>query len=319
MASRLLVDLGGTNLRCALQSPGGLPRAAWYSRCADWSGPAEAIASYLRGTREPHPARGAVAVAAPLTGDGVRMTNRAWSFSTESLRTALGLEELVLVNDFTAVAMSVPFLPAESRITIGGGQPAAGSAIGVLGAGTGLGVSGLVPVDGRYVALSGEGGHVTMAASDEREAAIVSVLRRRLGHVSAEKLVSGFGLGNLHWALCELAGQPAPTPLAPEEVTVRAAEGDALAAEALGLFFGFLGTVAGDLALTLGARGGIYVAGGIVPRLLPEFLASGFRARFESKGRYSGYLAAIPTWVVTETTPAFRGLAAILDGHCAVS
>ncbi len=316
MEPRLLVDLGGTHLRCGLQRPGGEAFAEQVVRCEDWPGPAEAIADYLA-RRPEEVARGAICVAAPVTGDAVRMTNRAWSFSGHDLADRIGIGELRVVNDFTAMAMSLPFLPPDSVRRIGAGMPASGAAVAVLGPGTGLGVSGLVPLDGRWVALASEGGHVTLPASDERETAVISVLRRRMDHVSAERLVSGFGLTNLHGALQELAGQPAVEPLPAEEITRRARAGDALASEALELFFAFLGTVAGDLALTLGARGGVYVAGGIARKLAPELEASRFRARFEAKGRYGDYLRGVPTWLITEANPAFRGLAAILDGRMA--
>ncbi|MEJ2513663.1 MAG: glucokinase [Gammaproteobacteria bacterium] len=316
MESRLLVDLGGTHLRCALQCPGGEAFAEREVRCADWPGPGEAIADYLR-QRPEQVTRGAICVAAPVTGDPVRMTNRAWSFSARELAEQVGLSELRVVNDFTAMAMSLPFLPPDGIRQIGAGTPATGAAVAVLGPGTGLGVSGLVPLDGRWVALASEGGHVTLPAVDERETAVISVLRRRMDHVSAERLVSGFGLTNLHAALQELAGQPAAQPLPAEQITARARAGDGLAAEALELFFAFLGTVAGDLALTLGARGGVYVAGGIARRLEPELAASRFRQRFEAKGRYGDYLRGVPTWLITEANPAFRGLAAILDGRMA--
>jgi glucokinase len=316
MTTRLVVDLGGTNLRCALQRRGEAPYAERTVRCADWPGPAEAIADYLK-SQGGEVRRAAVCVAAPVTGDTVTMTNRSWSFSTAGLRDRLGLEDLTVVNDFTAMAMSLPFLPPESLVQIGRGTAVPGSAMGVLGPGTGLGVSGLVPVGERYVALAGEGGHVTLPAVDEKETAVISVLRRQLGHVSAERLVSGFGLKNLHGALLDLAGQAPGNALPAEEITRRARGGDRLAADTLSLFFAFLGTVAGNLALTLGARGGIYIAGGIAQKLQPELQASGFRERFEAKGRYGDYLRGVPTWLVTEHTPAFRGLAAILDGWMA--
>lgn len=321
MTKRLLVDLGGTNLRCAMQREGEAPHAERNVRCSDWPGPGEAIGDYLRAQRGRAQGeavrRAAVCVAAPVTGDRVRMTNRGWSFSISGLRERLGLEELVVVNDFTALAMALPFLPAESLLRVGAGTPVPGAAMGVLGPGTGLGVSGIVPVGDRYAALASEGGHVTLPAADERETAVISVLRPRLGHVSAERLVSGFGLSNLFAGLLELSGQPADLPPPAEEITARARSGDGLAAEALSLFFSFLGTVAGNLALTLGARGGIYIAGGIARQLAPELAASPFRARFEAKGRYGEYLREIPTWIVTEPVPAFRGLTAILDGRMA--
>jgi len=316
MTQRLLIDLGGTNLRCALQRPGEEPLAQESVRCADWPGPCEAIAAYLRDCGA-SVRRAAMCVAAPVTGDMVSMTNRGWSFSGEALRERLGLDELRLVNDFTAVAMSLPFLPPGSLAPIGGGRSVPGAAMGVLGPGTGLGVSGLVPVGGKFIALSSEGGHVTLPAIDEKEAAVISVLRRRMDHISAERLVSGFGLTNLHSALLELGGQPLSAGAPAEEITERARAGDDLARQALDLFFAFLGTVAGNLALTLGARGGIYIAGGIAQKLRPELEASRFRSRFETKGRYRDYLGAVPTWLVTEPVPAFRGLAAILDGRMA--
>jgi len=316
MTATLVIDLGGTNLRCALQRPGEDPHGQKSVRCADWPGPYEAIADYLRDCGEPV-RRAAICVAAPVTGDLVNMTNRGWSFSGEELKTRLGLEELRVVNDFTAVAMSLPFLPPGSLARIGGGEAVPGTAIGVLGPGTGLGVSGLVPVGDRFVALASEGGHVTLPASDDREAAVISALRRRIGHVSAERLVSGLGLSNLHAALLEMDGQPADGALPAEEITERARAGDGIARQTLDFFFAFLGTVAGNLALTLGARGGIYIAGGIAQKLRPELEASGFRSRFEAKGRYGAYLGKVPTWLVTEPVPAFRGLAAILDGRMA--
>jgi len=285
-------------------------------RCADWPGPYEAIAAYLRDCGEPVQ-RAAICVAAPVTGDLVNMTNRGWSFSGEGLKAKLGLEELTVVNDFTAVAMSLPFLPPGSLARIGGGEAVPGAAIGVLGPGTGLGVSGLVPVGDKFVALASEGGHVTLPASDDREAAVISALRRRIGHVSAERLVSGMGLSNLHAALLEMESRSADGALPAEEITERARAGDGIARQTLDFFFAFLGTVAGNLALTLGARGGIYIAGGIAQKLQPELEASGFRPRFEAKGRYGTYLGKVPTWLVTEPVPAFRGLAAILDGRMA--
>lgn len=313
--ARLLVDLGGTNTRCALQRQGDAPGHIRATRNEDYPDLAAVVRAYLAGTpADLRPSSAAVAVAAPVSGDRIEMTNLGWSFSAETLRAKVGVDEIRVVNDFTAVAMSLPYLDAADVIQVGGGEPVAGRALAVLGPGTGLGVSGLLPVPGGWAALSGEGGHVTLAAADDREASVISLIRAQHGHVSAERLISGFGLGNLYMALRSLADKPGER-LRPEEVSARADAGDDIAAEALGHFFAFLGTVAGNLALTLGALGGVYIAGGIVPRLKESFLASGFRARFESKGRYLEYLRRIPTYLVIEPVPAFRGLAAILDGH----
>jgi glucokinase len=264
---------------------------------------------------ESRPRTGALAVAGPVKGDEIRLTNLGWAFSTAALRESLGLDHLVVVNDFTAVAMALPWLPPESLMKIGGGEPAPGRAMAVLGPGTGLGVSGLLPAGERWIPLSGEGGHVTLPATDDREAAVIAMIRQRQGHVSAERLISGAGLTNLYAALKTLAGGVPEAGTTPAEVGRLADEGDEIAGEAREMFFDFLGTVAGNLAMSLGALGGVYVAGGIIPRMQAAFAASGFREKFEAKGRYRDYMASIPTWLVTEPVPAFRGLAAVLDGR----
>ena len=239
------------------------------------------------------------------------MTNRDWSFSIDRLRQDLGLETLHVINDFAAVALAVPHLGAADVTRIGGGAAAQGAPIAVIGPGTGLGVSALVRTPGRWTPVATEGGHVTLAAADEREAEVIAHLRRRFGHVSAERALSGPGLVNLHAALAALAGQAAA---APTDITARALAGaDPLCRDAVAMFCAMLGTVAGDLALSLGARGGVYVAGGIVPDLGARFAATDFRARFEAKGRFKGYMAAIPTFVITMAQPAFTGLAALLE------
>lgn len=312
---RLLVDLGGTNTRCALQEAGNEPHRVQRYRNSEHAGLPEVLRSYLDNLpADLRPSVAALGVAAPVRGDAVELTNLGWRFSVAELSRELGLERLRVVNDFTAIAMALPYLPAGSRMQIGGGSPDPDAAIAVLGPGTGLGVSGLIPAAGGWVALSGEGGHVTLAPSNDKEATIISLIRQQQGHVSAERLVSGFGLCNLYLALSSLAGQRADE-VRPEEVSARAHQGDEVAKAALVHFFAFLGTTAGNLALTLGARGGVYVAGGITPRLQDAFAESDFRGKFERKGRYQDYMETIPTYLVTEDVPAFRGLAAILDGH----
>ncbi len=311
---RLLVDLGGTNVRCALQRAGGPAKQVVRMKVADHPGLGAALARYLETTEGPGPACAAIAVAAPVTGDQVELTNARWAFSRDELCKELALESLHVVNDFTAIAMGLPDLGDEHLLPVGGGRAVSGAPMAVLGPGTGLGVSGLLPVGDRWLALAGEGGHVTLPATDEREAGIIALLRGEEGHVSAERLISGSGLVNLYQALCMLSGVPAPE-LRPDEISQRALKGDSLAHDAVTLFFSFLGTVAGNLALTLGAFGGVYIAGGIAPRLKDVFVASPFRAKFEAKGRYSSYMTDIPTWLVLDEVPAFRGLAAILDGH----
>jgi glucokinase len=192
---------------------------------------------------------------------------------------------------------------------VGGGLPIPNAPIALIGAGTGLGVSGLIPGDGKWFPLQGEGGHVTIAAMDEREAAVLSLLRTRLGHVSAERVLSGPGLLNLYEALCTLDNF-APAMTTPAQITQHGlGNTDKQSRAALEMFCALLGTTASNLALTLGAMGGVYIGGGIVPRLKGFFAQSAFRARFEDKGRYAKYLAPIPAYVILSELPAFVGLA----------
>lgn len=312
MTQALIADMGGTNVRFALVEADGTIGPDLVLQCADFAGPDDAARAFLAARPGARPTRGAFAVASPVTGDVVEMTNSAWKFSVHHVQRQLGLADLRVVNDFTAAALSVPHLEPRHLLKLGGAEPVAGAAIAVLGPGTGLGVSGLVPDgQGDWIALATEGGHVTMAATDDAEAQVLAHLRRRFGHVSAERVLSGPGLLNLYEAVAAIQGQTASFSTA-QAVSSHGLDGSCpLCRQALSLFFAMLGTVAGNLALSLGARGGVYVAGGILPRMAQPFFASDFRRRFEAKGRFSAYLAAIPTWLVTHPEPAFAGLAAL--------
>jgi glucokinase len=207
----------------------------------------------------------------------------------------------------------VPFLAAGDLIKVGGGASQAGAPIGLIGPGSGLGVGTLIPTNGTYVTVQGEGGHATMAAADAHETAVLDLMRTRFDHVSAERLLSGPGLINLYNALCELAGERA-APLTAAQITdLEIERQEPRAGEAKAMFCAMLGTIAGNLALTIGARGGIYIAGGIVPKLGAAFVQSQFRPRFEAKGRFNSYLAAIPTYVITHPSPALLGAAKLLQ------
>jgi glucokinase len=274
---------------------------------------AAAAASFLKGAgSEPRPAAAAFAVACPVTGDRIDLTNHPWSFSIRALKRSLRLRELRVVNDFAAVAHAIPALGAKDRVKVGGGAPVPNHPVAIVGPGTGLGVAGLVVADGHWHALDTEGGHATLPAANAREAEIVAVLRDRFGHVSAERAVSGPGLVHLYEAIATLEGADAAS-FTPSDVLSRGRAGtDPLCAEALATFCAMLGTVAGNLALSLGALGGVYVAGGIVPRLGSWFASSPFRARFEDKGRFKGYQRKIPTYVVTHPNPGLLGLKRLL-------
>lgn len=316
---RLVGDVGGTNARWAWQAaPGaGLHHYAAY-RCADYASPAEVIERYLVDQNLPAPKRVAFGIATPIAGDRVTMTNHAWSFSIAELQARLGVERCLVLNDFAALAGGLSALtPAELR-RVGGGDAVAGAPMAVLGAGTGLGVASVVSFDmgaGKYreVIVAGEGGHVTLAACNDREAAVIDALHRRFGHASAERALSGPGLVNLYSAVCELDGLP-DAALQPADVSARALHGgDAACSEAMSLFGAFMGTVAGNLALTLGAHGGVFIGGGIVPRMGTGFDALPFRERFDAKGRFRSYLENIPVWVITAAAPGLYGAAAALD------
>ncbi len=312
---RLLGDIGGTHARWAWQANAGavLEDVMVLADASCESLYASAMA-YLERSGHARPRAAGIGIATVVGGDEVRMTNHPWSFSIAELKRSLGVERCLVINDFTALAMSLPALQASDLRAIGGGAAVAGAAIGLLGPGTGLGVSGLMPGGaGTWSALSGEGGHVTLAASSEGEATLLAWLRTRLGHVSAERVLSGAGLVNLYQAVCAIAGATTGA-LTPAQITAAALDGsDAQCVAAVSQFVAFLGNVAGNLALTLGARGGVYIGGGIVPRLGAAFDAALFRRHFESKGRFGDYLASIPTSLIVAPAPGLLGAARALD------
>ncbi len=310
-ALRLVGDIGGTNARFAVAEAGtvGEMTVLPTSEHASFE---HAVRAYLSAQPAPERIReAAFAIAAPVEGDQVTFTNiRHWSFSVTELKDALGLDRLTVLNDFTANALALPYLAEADREKVGTGQPVAGRPIAILGPGTGLGVSGLIPdkTDG-WIALSGEGGHVSLPAETAEDAKIIDCLRARHGHVSAERVLSGQGLVDLRAAIAAIEGTTPPT-MSPADITAAALDGtEAFSVRTVEAFCAMLGTVAGDLALTLGAHGGVFIAGGIVPRLGRLFAASAFRARFEDKGRFRDYLSSIPTYVVTHKALAMVGLA----------
>lgn len=308
----LVGDIGGTSARFALVRTDHTITTPRAFSSHDYPNIADAIARYLREEDVSAPPSVVLAIAAAIVGDQVTMTNHPWSFSIEQLRRRLGVERLKVVNDFAANALSIPSLAVEDVRQIGGGTPADQAPIGLIGPGTGLGVGALIPVDDRFIQLSSEGGHATMPASDPGESAVLEAMRRRFDHVSAERILSGPGLVNLYNTLCELAGTPAAS-FTPAQITdPRIGEEDPNARAATEMFCAMLGTVAGNLALTLGARGGIYIAGGIVPKLGVTFERSAFRSRFENKGRFQRYLRDVPTFVILRPEPALLGAASVL-------
>jgi glucokinase len=314
---RLIADIGGTNARFALLESPAQWRDERVFACGDYPDLVSAVEYYLASigatSSGERPLEAAMAIAGPITGDVISMTNHVWQFSATQTRQRLGLQRLKFLNDFTALALAVRHLPADELQKIGGGRAVANTPIAVLGPGTGLGVSGLMPAGAHWIALQGEGGHVTLAVMNEHEMAVLRQLYQRFAHVSAERVLSGPGLVNLYDAVCAVEGV-VPEVLAPADITRRAQEGSSRTClEAVNMFCSLLGTVAGNLVLTLGALGGAYIGGGIVPALGAAFASSPFRSRFEDKGRYAHYLAAVPTFVIQSKLPAFLGLANAFD------
>ncbi|MTD93255.1 glucokinase [Hyphomicrobium sp. xq] len=311
----LVGDIGATNARFALVGPNGdIAHAATYL-CEDHPSLADALAAYLRNHDGAKPLRAVLAVATSPQADQVSFTNNPWTFSVAALKTQLGLQRLAVINDFHANALAVPHLTGSDVRKVGGGEPDTDAPMGVIGPGSGLGVSAVAASNSGYVALPGEGGHVTMPAGNDEEAGVIALLRHRFDHVSAERVLSGPGLVNLYNALCELGGQPSAGFTAAQITDPKTMAEDTRASRAVSMFCAMLGTVAGNLALTLGARGGIYIAGGIVPKLGDAFTQSPFRDRFEDKGRFGPYLAAIPTYVVVRPHAALLGAAKLLDAN----
>lgn len=320
----LLADIGGTNARFGWLAEGAeqvghvvtLPVAAH-------AGPAQAARAYLAGLAQAlgpayqAPRAGAWAVATAVGGDDIKLTNSGWAFSHAATQQTLGLDTLLMLNDFEALALSLPRLSAtQLRLW----QPSPGAtpqraARAVIGPGTGLGVAGLLPTAHGWVAVPGEGGHATLSAADDFEAALLAAVRRVHAHVSAERLLSGIGLPVLHAAVAAVAGHSAPVLTAEDIVERGLAGSDALCSQTLDHFCALLGSFAGNVALVMGARGGVYIGGGIVPRLGERFFQSRFRERFEAKGRFQPYLQAIPTALISDTLAALNGAAQALDQH----
>jgi len=311
--SVLLADVGGTNVRFALadmasSSPLRTDSIRRY-RVAECATFADAARGYLReiGAR---PTRGVFAAAGPVTGDEVRMTNHPWLLSRPRLRDELHLDALLLVNDFAAMSHCLPLLAAADMHAIGSLPPASidlrrRQTFAVIGPGTGLGVGALLVDGGRFVGLQTEGGHVGFAPGDAVEAAVLRQLMERFGRVSAERVLCGSGLVNLHRAL-----HPQSVEDTPERITA-AADTDPDCRETVERFCAMLGSIAGDFALAFGAWDGVYLAGGLTPKLLDRLGNGGFRARFDAKGRYASVLARIPTIAILHADAGLLGAAAL--------
>jgi glucokinase len=309
---RLLADIGGTYARFTIEVAPGVFEHTVSLLCADYPDFHAAVSSYLAKLKVGRIKNSAVAMANPVAGDLVQMTNYHWRFSIEKMRERLQFDNLMVVNDFTALAMALPSLLPQQKRQVGGGSPVARSVVGLIGAGSGLGVSGLIPADDGWIALGTEGGHTSFSPLDETEVWILQYAWRFFPHVSFERLLSGPGIELVYRALAERAGVEAQA-FAAADIALRATQGsDPLCVATIEAFCAMLGTAAANLAVTQGAFGGIYIGGGIVPRLGTLFDQSKFRERFEDKGRFSEYMKAIPTYVITASDATFVGASVIL-------
>jgi glucokinase len=315
----LVADIGGTNGRFGwVSDPAVGAEHVHKLPVADFADPAQAVRAYLAevqallGAQYQPPRWAAFAVATPIAGDQVELTNSHWSFSRAAISAEFGLDGFLVLNDFEALALSLPRL-GPNQLRVHGGVIDPHGTLAVLGPGTGLGVGGVIETRAGWIAIAGEGGHVTLAAADDFEAAVLAEVRREFPHVSAERLLSGIGLPTLHAGVAAVMRVPTPA-LTAEAVVERGLSGaDPVCECAIDVFCALLGGVAGNVALTLGARGGVFIGGGIVPRLGERFFQSQFRERFEAKGRFRPYLEAIPTALITDTLAALAGASLAIE------
>jgi glucokinase len=316
----LVGDVGGTNARFALVDEQGHIRNPKTYPAANFGSLTEVIADYLENTAGRRcPSRAAIAVAGPVVDGEIEFTNLAWRISEGELVGSFAFEEARLLNDFAAQAMSAPVLNADDLRPIG--PPIKGAAYSpmvVLGAGTGFGVAGLARSERGDLPIAAEGGHAAFAPSDDVEVEVWKRLRAKYGRVSIERVLSGSGMFDLYRCLAEMAGKP--VAFGDEKAVFAAGQNgaDPIAAETLDRFCAILGSVAGDLALSFGARGGVYVSGGIAPRMVDRLMTGAFRSRFEDKGRLSDYTRDIPTFLIVHPYAALVGAARVLEqmeGH----
>ena len=312
----LVGDIGGTNARFALiESPGAAPSRIISLKNADHSGFSAVLAAYLDQVGIGRVTRAALAVAGPIDGDIFRFSNIAWEFSRADLARERGIAALHLINDFEALALSVPRLRDDEFLKIGGGHPAEAAPIAVIGPGTGLGVAGLLKLADGWRAIPTEGGHSDFATVTDLEIELLRHLRPMFGgEVSAENVLCGDGIATIHNALAVIHGSAAPR-LTTAEIIARGTcdTVDESCTRTLSLYCELLGGFVGNVALTAGARGGVVLGGGILPRIPQYLTAGGFRRRFEAKGQMSPYVAAIPTRLILPGDAALRGAAASLE------
>ncbi|MEZ5905346.1 MAG: glucokinase [Geminicoccaceae bacterium] len=309
--TRLIADIGGTNARFALTDAAGMPSRERHLAVAAYAGPGEAARAYLAALPEPAEAirEAVIAVATPVDAETIRFTNSPWTFTRDQLRSELGVPQLAVINDFAAQATAIPHLGPSDSVAIGGGEPHPGWPVAVIGPGTGLGAAALVPGPDGPIVVASEAGHVSFAPQDEEEIELLRYLQSRHGHVSNERLISGPGILALARAHAAITATRLEAK-SPEDVTRTARDGSCpVAVAALRRFSAILGAAAGDLALTFGAKGGVFVSGGLCLQLGPLFDHATFRRSFEAKGRLQRFLVDVPVHLVTTERIGLLGAA----------
>ncbi|WP_370263548.1 glucokinase [Limnobacter sp.] len=312
-AFALVGDVGGTHARFGLvcQHTGALLHMAVLP-VAHFDTLQHALRHYLQSQGLNGVQNACIAVAAPVLGDQVQMINHHWRFSQQALQHELGFSRMLLVNDFKAMAMGMTVIAPDSFCTLqqGNGDPQAPRT--VIGPGTGLGTAALVRHGDQWLALPAEGGHVGFAPRDALDVAVWTRLNEQFGRASVERILSGPGLLNLYRAMADIQAQP-PVCGDPPSIVEAAKQGDALASAVAHRFCSILGSVAGDQVLALGARGGVYLCGGLLPRLPFAMVQAAFLEGFMAKGRYQGYVADVPVHLCTAPHAALHGAAALLS------
>ena len=306
----LIADIGGTNVRFAIMTEPLSPLKEFATvQTGDFNDFQSAATQVVLDTTAVLPRALLIALAGPAVGKELKLTNAHWVIEPERILADLALDVVIAFNDFEALALSLPSLRGEQLIQVGAGEPATRSPRVVVGPGTGLGVGALVYGDQCFTPIAGEGGHVALGPESERDFALWPHLERFHGRISAETLLTGDGLARIARGLCALDGGPSDWCRSGADVTVRAKEGDGVSGEAIDLFLTYLGRVAGDLALTFLAKGGVYLGGGVVPRFADRLAKSPFRAAFEAKAPHEAIMATIPTFLILEPRPSVAGMA----------
>ena len=314
--SRLLVaDIGGTNARFAIADLETLALSGIEEfQCARYSSLFEAMRAYLDRLDDP-PAEAAIAVAGPVVDERVSLTNSAWSFTKAELCSRSGLNSVLVLNDIQALALSISTLDASDLHRIGGSEVEPRATKLVLAAGTGMGASTLVWTGAKWRAVPGEGGHISFAAHTKRERDLIDLLYAGQPHVPVDCVVSGPGLANLYRGIAKLDGANAEALLPNDVLTRGLSRSDAIAEEALELFIAWLGRFAGDAALMVGARGGVYIGGGLAQRIVEALSTGLFRRSFDEKGQMKGFLEPIPVYVILAKFAALKGAAVGFRQH----